>query len=169
MDSFKSKLESPHDKIWGHHVIVPIEIANKYLELNDKRIICNIEDQFEFSCALIAKGDGNYFISINKQIRTKFKLEHGTELDLKIRTDDSKYGMPLPEEMAELMAQDPEGEASFHKLTPGKQRSLLYLIGKPKSSQKRLEKAIVILEHLKINNGSLDFKLLNQAFKDFKF
>ncbi|MFK7984322.1 MAG: hypothetical protein AB8G86_30390 [Saprospiraceae bacterium] len=61
---------------------------------------------------------------------------------------------------------DEVGSTFFHQLTPGKQRSLLHLIGKPKNSAIRLKKAVVVLDFLKTNNGKLDFKLLNIAFKE---
>jgi len=54
----------------------------------------------------------------------------------------------------------------FHNLSAGKQRTLLHLIGKPKSEEIRINKAMVVNEYLKEVNGRLDFKELNQAFKD---
>ena len=67
--------------------------------------------------------------------------------------------------MEELLAQDEHGSKVFHDLTPGRQRSLLHLVGKPKSEAIRIKKAITILEYLKSVNGVLDFKELNLAFK----
>ena len=72
----------------------------------------------------------------------------------------------MPEETSELMAIDEEGDKLFHALTQGKQRSLLYIIGKPKRSETRLQKAVVVLEHLKTWNGKLDFKQLNEDFRN---
>ena len=65
-----------------------------------------------------------------------------------------------------LLLVDEGGSHFFHQLTAGKQRSLLHVIGKPKSSAIRLKKAVIVLDFLKINNGKLDFKLLNIAFKE---
>ena len=73
----------------------------------------------------------------------------------------------MPEEMEVLLAQDEEADRYFHQLTPGKQRSLLHIIGKPKTEATRLKKAIVITEYLKTNRGKLDFKELNLAFKEY--
>jgi len=112
-------------------------------------------------------GDG-YWLVINKKIRTKLKLDVGSSVDVMIQADTSKYGMPMPEEMEELLIQDPEGNEIFHKLTPGKQRSLLYIIGKIKSSDIRLRKAVAILEYLKMVNGNLDFPEMNEFIKGFK-
>ncbi len=53
----------------------------------------------------------------------------------------------------------------FHTLTLGKQRTLLHLIGKPKSGEVRLRKAIAVINYLKEVNGRLDFKELNLAIK----
>ena len=74
----------------------------------------------------------------------------------------------MPEEFEELLLQDETANTLFHALTKGKQRNLLYIIGKPKGTAKRLEKAVVVAEYLKANNGKLDFKALNEAFKSYK-
>ena len=69
--------------------------------------------------------------------------------------------------MEVLLEQDEEGSKLFHALTPGKQRSLLHVIGIPKSTDIRLRKAIITLNYLKSVNGKLDFKEYNQAQKDW--
>ncbi len=74
----------------------------------------------------------------------------------------------MPKELEELLLIDEEGDYFFHQLTPGKQRTLLHIIGQPKRSDTRIKKAIVVVEYLKSARGKLDFKALNQAFKDYK-
>ena len=95
-------------------------------------------------------------------------MQVGSKVQVSLQPDESKYGMPMPEEMDELLKIDDEANQYFHALTKGKQRSLLYIIGKPKNSDTRLNKAIVVTEHLKRWNGKLDFAILNQEFKDYK-
>jgi len=73
--------------------------------------------------------------------------------------------MPLPDELKTAWELNPEGYAIFHTLTMGKQRSIVHIIGTPKSSEIRINKALTILEYLKTVNGNLDFKELNEAFK----
>jgi uncharacterized protein YdeI (YjbR/CyaY-like superfamily) len=53
----------------------------------------------------------------------------------------------------------------FHKLTPGKQRGLLYKINKPKGAETRVKAAIQISEYLKSVDGKLDYKELNAYIK----
>jgi uncharacterized protein YdeI (YjbR/CyaY-like superfamily) len=111
------------------------------------------------------RGDGTHFININKELRDQLKLRVGMEVTATLQKDESKYGLPIPEELQELLIQDPEGDRLFHALTPGKQRSLIYIVGKPKQSETRIKKAVVLIEHLKANLGKIDFKRLNEDMK----
>lgn len=164
--NFKAKLERFNSDLWGHHIMVPEEIVLSLIEAGVKRMISTYNDQIKTHCALRSMGDGRYFININKEIRSKLKLQVGSTLSVNLSPDNSKYGMKMPEEFQVLLDQDIEGEQYFHALTPGKQRSLIYMVAKPKNPDKRLEKANVILEFLKWNQGKLDFTALIAAFKE---
>lgn len=163
--TFTTTLEKFDSNLWGHHIMVPNKVVQHFKKKGEKRFRCKLNDQLEFACAFMPAGDDKYFININKAIRTKLKLQIGTKVKAELSIDDSKYGMEMPEEFGELLAQDPEGSDHFHALTSGKQRNLIYLVAKMKSTDKRLEKALVIVEFLKTNKGKLDFKALNEAFK----
>ena len=91
----------------------------------------------------------------------------GEEIDIELSKDKSKYGIAQPKEMEELLEQDEIGSIILHKLTPGRQRSLLHIAGIPKSENIRINRAVAILEYLKMVNGKLDFKELNLAIKNF--
>ncbi len=163
---FESILEDFNSALWGHHFIVPTEVAEKFIDGDNRRVLCTINGQHEYQCALMPDKKRGFFINVNKEIRTKLKIKVGDNCNLSLKKDNSKYGLPVPEEFIELLKQDPEGEKVFHSLTMGKQRSLIYIIAKPKRSETRLTKAVVIIDYLKENNGALDFKALNQAFKE---
>jgi len=158
--SFKGIVEDSAGAVYGFHVMIPEAISEYYLQQDIKRLVCTINNTYTWQCALIPKGGGRYYVLLNAEIRKKQQLKLGAEIEVHLKPDTSKYGMPMPEEMQELLHQDPEGDQLFHQLTLGKQRSLLHLIGKPKGSQKRLEKALIVLDHLKNQNGQLDFKIL---------
>ena len=164
--AFKSHIDQMNSNVWSFHIKVPIEISKYFLDQDIKRLICRINDQVEFHCALMPEGKGQYFININKELRKQLEVRLGDSLKCVVKEDISKYGMPLPEEMEVLFEQDEEADRLFHDLTSGKQRTLLYTVGKPKSTEVRLKKALVIIEYLKSVNGQLDFKELNQAFKE---
>ena len=93
-------------------------------------------------------------------------LKIGSKVSVKLCKDESEYGLPMPEELAELLAQDEEGDRLFHALTPGKIRTLLYIIGQPKNSDDRLHRALAVVEHLKMYKGKIEYKQLNLRIQD---
>ncbi len=159
---FNAVLEESTNKLWGCHFGVPQAVAEALIEANEsKRVVCNLNDKMEYQCALLPRGDGSFLITVNKKIQTKLGLKIGSKISASLRKDESEYGLPMPEELAELLAQDEEGNRLFHALTPGKLRTLLYMVGQPKHSDVRLHRAIVVVEHLKMNKGLIDYKQLN--------
>ena len=130
------------------------------------RFNCLIQGKERINCAVFPDGHGNFYIMINKTIRKKLELEPGDNVLLELERDDSQFGMPVPDVFSELMEQDPEGTEFFMALTPGKQRSLIYIINKPKSEEIKLRKALDVFRYLKESHGKLDYKELNEAFKN---
>lgn len=134
-------------------------------EKNPSRILFSINGKGNIPRALMPDGTGGYFILVNKELCRKYELEPDQEVTLRIQPDDSEYGMPLPEELAELWAMDPDAHRVFHSLTPGKQRGLIYQVSKPKGAETRIKKAVQISEYLKSVDGTLDYKELNEYIK----
>jgi uncharacterized protein YdeI (YjbR/CyaY-like superfamily) len=75
--------------------------------------------------------------------------------------------MPMPEELEAVFDSDPIAFKFFEKLTPGKQRSLLHLVGKVKRESSRIAKSLAIADHLVSFNGQLDYKALNERIKHY--
>lgn len=164
--TFTAPLERFASDLWHFHVKVPPHIADALVQGTDRRVIATFNGQVRVHCALMPAGDRGWFLNLNKQLRKKLGLTIGDAVHVELEKDDSPYGMPLPEELAELLRQDDAGSHYFHSLTPGKQRSLIHIVSKYKRPETRLHKAIVIIEFLKANRGRLDFKALMQAFKE---
>lgn len=165
---FNSVLEKFDSDLWYFYFKVPNDIAEKLID-KDRRVICSVNNKIEYSCAIMHGSMGDFFININKEYRKKLKINDGDEIEVTLVKDTSKYGMPMPEEFEEILYQDPEGDKIFHSLTPGKQRTLIHLVGKIKSSQIRINKALTIIDYLKEVSGNLDYKELNEAFKNSRF
>jgi len=153
--------------LYQRHFKIPNDLVIKLSKDGKKRILCTVESNPHFHCAMMSDGKGGFFIMLNKEKEKQYGLVIGEEYTIKLEKDKSKYGMYLPEEFEELLYQDPKGEAVFETLTDGKKRNLIHLVAVPKKSETRLKKAVVILEYLKSVDGKLDFKELNQAFKDY--
>lgn len=163
---FTTILQNFHSALWNFHIVVSDQQAKPFIEGNDRRVICTLNGSLEFQCALMPKGDGNFFININKKIREKLNLQEGSSVEFSLRKDETEYGLPMPEELAEVLKQDVEGNQYFQALTPGKKRNLLYIAGQPKTSEVRLKRSLVLIEHLKTNKGKIIFKQLALDLKD---
>ncbi|MFY7997091.1 MAG: YdeI/OmpD-associated family protein [Candidatus Kapaibacteriota bacterium] len=149
-------------------VHVPSEIAEAFKSEGVKRVVaCLISDvgEHQYQCGLLPVGAGKTGIMINKAIRTKLGIFEGARLRVRLSKDESKYGLEMPEELAELMRQDEEGDRLFHELTDGKRRSLIYLVSSVKNSERRIERAITVIEHLKEHGGKVDYKRLYNDLK----
>lgn len=167
MEVYKSVLRRFNSNLWGHHFMLSQEIGDAFSEGSDRRVVCEVNTCLKFHCALMPFGEGGYFINLNEEYRSKLNLQIGDELTFTLEKDRSRYGMPMPEEMSELLKIDDEANDHFHALTRGKQRSLIYMVSKPKTSATKLNKALAIAEFLKYNKGVLDYKLLNTFMKEF--
>ncbi len=166
---FKSTVSRFVDSpIWAYYIPVPSG-KSKGLVDDNRRVLCSIKGCEPIQLALMHDGKGGFFINLNKALMRKLKLIEKDEVLISLSKDSSHYGMPTPVFFELLKAEMPEGSKHFHALTIGKQRTLLHLISKIKSREKQLEKAMIIFEYLENSNGKLDFKELNQAFKNSRF
>ncbi len=119
---------------------------------------------------------GDKYVVMHPSDERYSKFKHGDQIDLEwingpikatIIKDESEYGMPMPEEFGEVLDQDHEADKYFHSLTAGKQRSLIYIVSKVKNTDSRIRKSLAIADHITANRGSIDYKLLNEAFKEY--
>lgn len=162
---FKTTLVKPSDDSGWHFIPVEAKIAEKFEKVeSSRRVVCTINDEITFQCALMPSG-GEFFIIINKAKRDKLGIVAGDKITVSLITDDSKYGLPMPPEFKEVLKQDKVGDKLFHALTKGKQRSILYFLGKVKDIDKRIHQALIVIEHLKDNDGKIDDKKLQAELK----
>jgi hypothetical protein len=163
--SFTSTLERTHGASVWHILRVPREkVAHFGFKGNLRRVICTLNGTETFNCALLPV-DGAYFITLNQKRRTKLGLEAGDAVTIGLEKDESKYGMPMPEEFAEVLRQDPEGDRLFNNLSPGNQRLMLKLIVFVKDVDKRIARALVGIELLKRSDGKFDYHMQHDGMR----
>lgn len=162
----KLRLDSSLEGGGGWHTVtVSGDIGRKFpSDGRSRRVVCTINNSESIQAALMPFA-GDFFIMINKGVRSRLGVVPGDVLDIRLETDTSKYGFPMPEEFEEVLRQDDEGDKLFHALTPGKQRSLIYTVSSAKDIDRRIHTAITILEHLKDNDGKVDNKKLQSDLK----
>ncbi len=166
MIQVEAQVECFDGRLWGYHVMLARADVEPLLVGGDRRVTCTINGKITIPCALMPR-NGDFFILFNKEVRKKLGLRLGEKVNLQLEKDTSAYGMPMPEELAEMLAQDEQGHAHFHALSAGKQRNLIHLVGKVKNPDSRIRKALAIMEHLKDFNGQIDFKALNETIKRY--
>ena len=164
--TFFSKLGKFDFNHWHFHIPIPDHVAGKMMDENHRRVLVWINDSGPFHMALM-KAKECWYVLVNQEIRTKLNLNEQNSITLKIERDHSEFGHEVPEEFQVLLDQDDEGNAHFRALTPGKQRSLIYLVTKVKNPESRMRKSLAILHHLKVAQGKLDFKQLNHWIKHY--
>ena len=163
---FTSRLERSTNKLWGCHFQVPSTIAKSLIDSKLRRVVCTLNNSATYQCAILHYGKGLPVISVNKKLRDSLGLSFGSEVHVVLKKDESEYGLPLPDELRELFEQDAEGDRLFHALTRGKQRTLLYIVDKPKNQEQRVIRALAVVKHLKLNKGKIDYKQLGAMIKD---
>lgn len=163
---FKCEFTNAADQGGGWHFLkIGRSIVDRFaFDGKSRRMICTIKGTEPFPCALMPWGDF-FYIMINKQRRVEAGLEVGDIVSVELEKDESKYGMPMPEELEEVLNQDAEANRHFHSLTAGKQRSMMYFVGKQKDVDKRIHVSLVFVEHLKRNDGKLVHDALQEELR----
>lgn len=162
---YRSKVEvTDSDPPWHIARIPKSKVAHFAFKGNLRRVICTLNGSETLQCALFPS-DNDYFITLNKALRSRLQLEPGDPIELSITKDESKYGMPMPDEFAEVLRQDKEGKRLFDELSPGNQRLMLKLIVFVKDIDMRITRSLVGIELLKQSDGNFDYRLQHDAMR----
>ncbi len=149
-----------------------VEVSSFYLDVLkgkfergkfNQRIWIEINDHIKekWQGGIVALGEGNGYITISAARMKKMSIHFGEEVTVKLEKDDSEYGIEVAPEFLAVLETDPEAKIRFDKLTKGFQRYLLYYTIQVKSSEKRVDRAIMLLNNLKrCEPGKETFKQL---------
>lgn len=133
----------------SHYFLLPVSISKKLLKTGSKRFRCSINGHPPFACALMPKKEGGYYVHVGAQLKKELSLQTNMPFKAVFTADTSSYQTDMPEELEAVLATDSEAADCFAKLTPGAQRSMIYLVQQVRSSDKRIERALRIAEGLK--------------------
>lgn len=147
--TFKTTIELLPHLPGMHYIFIPTTVVKSLGGGFNHRLICTVNNALGFQCGLVALGTGNAYISITKTRLAKLGLTVGNMVEIKLKKDVSQFGMQMPVELNTLLNQDDEGNRRFFKLTPGKQRYIIQYVGAVKNPDKRIERAILLIQNLK--------------------
>ena len=136
-----------------HYLEVPTEIAEGFGGKSGVRLIAGLNGRTEFPCGLMYQRDGTFYVYVGGKMRKAAGLNLGDSVRVTLQLDQSLYGMPMPEELAEVLAQDFESDACFHRLTPGRQRTFLYYVSSARSVDTRIKRAFEVASKAKVEAG----------------
>jgi hypothetical protein len=152
--SFDSKIELL-EKLKLRYITVSKEILEKFWTKEDEgsifnqRFIITLNDSVQWQAGSVSLGNDEAYIAISSERMKKLKVDLGDTVRITLERDFSEYGFAVPIEFEEVMNQDSAGKKRFESLSLGKRRATIYLVLQVKSSDKRIEKSISILENLK--------------------
>ena len=148
---FKVFLHSPDPGPVSYpRIDVPADIAHAFLGVeNKKRIVLHFDNGRSFHRALLRNGKGETFIRLGKTMLRDAGKRPGEEVMVSLTEDRSEFGYTFPEELQEVLQQDPGGREAFMALMPGMRRSFLYYISSAKTIDTRIRRSLQLVENLK--------------------
>lgn len=99
--------------------------------------------------ALRNSKNGYTYITLNLKLVKKYHLKEGMKMEVELSPDKSEYGSEFPEELREVMEQDPEGKDLFMRANPGMQRNILYYISSAKGVDTRIKRALFMMHRVR--------------------
>lgn len=152
--------------VWQNGIAISDEDAQKMVAQKVERWEVKVNGINHGNCSIM-KDKGGHFILTNKEKMKACNIKMDVDLILEFEPNLSKLGVEHPDCLLQVFDSNPEVKSYFEKLTPGKQRALIYIVAKVKSPEAKMKKAMAIGHHLIEEKGVLDFKLLNEMIKKY--
>lgn len=135
-----------------------IEVPGKILDQSQKpennnkfsqRFLVSLNGHENFHGGVVSLGNDTGYITVQSSLLKKLGLHIGDTVQVRLSPDESEYGMEFPEELQEILRQDPEAEKRFNGLPMSKKRYIIVYVNQVKSSQKKIDRAFLLLNNLK--------------------
>ena len=162
--SLKGTYGQVDSKVWGRVLWVPFEDIAPIKALG-KRFIIELNQAHVYHGAWMPTAAGECYFYINSRVEKKLGLIDGDLVSINLYEDHSEFGIPMLEVFREVLDQDEFGWEHFRQLTPGAQRNLIHFVQNVKSQEIQVRRALVVVDHLRSQQGTIDYKLLNAEVK----
>jgi len=114
----------------------------------NSRVVMRLGEQ-EIHRALRRSANGYEYVGLSIVMVKKMGIRENAEVTISLKEDTSEYGMDFPEEMQEVMDQDPEGKELFERATLGLQRGLLHYVSSAKGIDTRIKRALHLMQRVR--------------------
>lgn len=125
-------------------VPVPGDIADVLGAAGVRRVLGTMEGpgaSADFNLALLGKRDGPRHLMVSRARMRALGAEPGSTVGVEMRPDPSPDDVPIPDELADALADNPAAAERFAAMTPGKRRSLVHHVTGAKRADTRIDRA----------------------------
>jgi Bacteriocin-protection, YdeI or OmpD-Associated/Domain of unknown function (DUF1905) len=137
-----------------HYIELDAKTVKRVTAGGNKRVVCDLNNTISLHAAVMKTKEGMYYLMISAANLKKLNAKAGSTVKAEIEIDTSELQFNMPEEFAEVIATDPAAKKIFDTLTPGNKRGLIALVNIVKSTDKKIERALLIAAKLKVGVSS---------------
>jgi len=130
-----------------HYLPLPSDIADDLLSKGIKRLVGTMNGT-PFNRAIQVNKGERLFI-LGRTILKEIGAVRGDTIIVIMWPDPTPDEPELPEELVEVLAQEPEAAARFYGFTPGKQRSYAIYVTGVKRTETRIKRALDLAHKLR--------------------
>jgi uncharacterized protein YdeI (YjbR/CyaY-like superfamily) len=132
-----------------HYIELDVKTVKRVTAGGNKRVVCKLNNIINVHAAVMKTKEGMYYLMISAANLKKLSAKAGSIVNAEIEIDKSELQFHIPEEFAEVVATDAAAKKIFDSLTDGNKRGLIALVNMLKSSDKKIERALLIAAKLK--------------------
>lgn len=133
-----------------HYIELDAKTVKRITAKGNKRVVCKLNNTISVHAAVMKTKEGMYYLMISAANLKKLNVKAGSTIKADIAIDTSELQFNIPEEFAEVIATDPVAKKIFDSLTPGNKRGLIALLNMVKSTDKKIERALLIAQKIKM-------------------
>ena len=107
----------------------------------------------DLALRLLPTGDGRWFVAVSKAKIKAAQTTFGGWVHVDLAVDKSKYGMPIPDDLQDMLDDDPEFLKRFDAMLPGKRRGMIHHIASAKTDATVAKRILKLMQELGLALG----------------
>lgn len=132
-----------------HFIELDAQDIKRLTKNGNKRVFCILNEKVQLHAAIQKTRDGLHYLMIASKHLKALGIKVNNIVKADITIDTAEFQFNMPEELAEVLATDELANEIFSGLTDGNKRGLMALVNMVKSSDKKIDRSLLIAEKLK--------------------
>ncbi len=133
-----------------HFIELDTQDIKRLTKNANKRVLCILNGTVQLHAAIQKTRDGLHYLMIASKHLKALGIKANNTVKAAITIDTAEFQFNMPEELAEVLATDELANNIFSGLTDGNKRGLMALVNMVKSSDKKIDRSLLIAEKLKL-------------------